>query len=292
VVQHGVRDPTPAYAPKAVQCARCRLVFLWPPLAPEADQRFYAENAQLERTLGLSFDWDDYLRRTRPDSERRARLLAPLLCSSHCLLDVGCGYGFLLSLVKEQVAKAIGLEPGSARRTFGRSELGLDIRKPPPESACIAPASVDVASAFQVLEHIGQPRPFLAGIFEVLRPGGRLIIEVPNYADAYVSLLASYRAHHFQMAHAIYYTPATLRRVLENAGFIIESISGVQRYAFANALHWFWRGQPQRQTPSREAVSLAGVLIDRAYRAFLTGILRSDTLVCLARKPQRQRDTT
>ena len=292
VAQHAVRDATPEYAPEALRCPACGAVFLWPPLDPESRRRFHAGNAQIERTLGRDFDWNDYVQRTRPDTMRRLRLMQPLLHPSDRLLELGCGYGFFLSLIKEGVQEAIGVEPGHARRSFGRDELGLDIREPSPEAAGIRPGSVDVACAFQVLEHIGRPRQFLAEIFDVLKPGGLLVLEVPNYADAYVSLLPSYRAYHFQTAHAIYYTPDSLRYVLESSGLAVSALTGVQRYAIGNAWNWALRGKPQRRAPAREAGRGAAAILDRAYRSILTHMLRCDTLICLATKPQQQRETT
>lgn len=283
--QPSVRDPLPGYAPAAIRCPSCTGVFLWPQMDAETEDRFYADNSQLTRTLGDDFDWDDYARRTEADTARRAQFLAPFLGPTVRLVEAGCGYGFLLSHIRDRVRQAIGIEPGEARRSYGKDKLGLDLRPPPLVAGDVTPGSMDVACAFQVLEHIRQPAPFLAEIFTALKPGGRLIIEVPNFADLYVGLSRPYRAFHFQSAHALYYTPATLKRILAQAGFTVESIEGVQRYAMANAMHWLRHGQPQIKAPARRMSNGALALLDRAYRAALARSLRSDTIIATARKP-------
>ncbi len=290
VIHAAVRDASDAYAPSALKCSACDAVFLWPRMDAAAQQAFYDSNTQLLNAHGDEFDWDDYTRRTRADVMRRVAFLTPHLSSDQRLLEVGCGYGFFLSEIQGQVESAIGIEPGAARQTFAKEELRLDVRPPPLSTAGIPPNSIDVAGAFQVLEHIDRPNPFLTEIRDVLRPGGLLVVEVPNFADLYVRLSAPYRAFHFQSAHLVYFTPTTLRRVLEDNGYAIESLIGVQRYAFGNAWHWLTKGQPQLKRPSRNVESGLARIADRYYRRCLESTLRSDTLICIARNARTATD--
>ena len=291
VVQGGVRDARDDYAPEALQCGDCTAVFLWPRMNGEAQRRFYETNAQIDRTHGQAFDWNDYTRKTRADVMRRVRFLESHLAPTDILLEVGCGYGFFLSEIAEHVGTAIGIEPGPDRRAFATGELGLDVRPPPLRDAGIEPASIDMACAFHVLEHVDRPVTFLSEIRDALRPGGRLVVEVPNVADLYNRLSPAYRAFHFQSAHLIYFDPATLRRVLEDSGFVIESLIGVQRYAFANALHWLTTGRPQLNRPSRLVNSGPAQAFDGLYRRCLELTGRSDTLLCIARNSRSSPET-
>jgi len=290
VIHAAVRDATDDYAPKALKCSTCGIVFLWPRMDAAAQQAFYDSNTQLLNTHGDDFDWDDYTRRTRADVMRRVAFLTPHLSMDHRLLEVGCGYGFFLSEIRGKVATAIGIEPGAARQAFAKDELRLDVRSPPLSTAGIPPASIDVACAFQVLEHIDRPIPFLSEIRDVLRPDGLLIVEVPNFADLYVRLSAPYRAFHFQSAHLVYFAPATLQRVVEASGFTVESLIGAQRYAFGNALHWLTKGRPQLKRPSRNVESGLARAADRLYRRCLESTRRSDTLICIARNARTAAD--
>ena len=283
VIHATVRDASDAYAPSALRCSVCGTVFLWPRLDAAAQRAFYDSNTQLLTTHGDDFDWDDYTRRTRADVVRRVEFLTPHLSPDHRLLEIGCGYGFFLSEIRGMVDTAIGIEPGAARQSFAKDELRLDVRSPPLSTAGIPPASIDIACAFQVLEHIDRPIPFLAEIRHVLRPNALVVVEVPNFDDLYVRLSAPYRAFHFQSAHLVYFTPATLRRAIEASGYAVESLIGVQRYAFANALHWLTKGRPQLKRPARNVNSDFARVADRLYRRCLESTRRSDTLICIAR---------
>lgn len=284
VIHAAVRDARDAYAPRVLRCTACDTVFLWPRMDAAAQQAFYDSNTQLRNTHGDAFDWEDYTRRTRADVMRRVDFLTPHLSADHRLLEVGCGYGFFLSEIRGMVDTAIGIEPGAARQRFARDELRLDVRSPPLSAAGIPQASIDIACAFQVLEHIDRPLPFLAEVRDVLRPDALLMIEVPNFDDLYVRLSSPYRAFHFQSAHLVYFTPATLRRAIEDSGYAVESLIGVQRYAFGNALHWLTKGRPQLKRPSRNVNSGFARVADRLYRRCLESTRRSDTLICIARK--------
>jgi SAM-dependent methyltransferase len=89
-------------------------------------------------------------------------------------LDIGCGRGFdgdvpLQESVAQVAGTFIGIEPdtaivpGSYFHTVHRCFL---------EEAPLAPASVDVAYAIMVLEHLPQPQRFWDKVWQVLRPGG------------------------------------------------------------------------------------------------------------------------
>jgi SAM-dependent methyltransferase len=69
-------------------------------------------------------------------------------------------------------------------------------------------ASVDVVLATETLEHVPEPRVFLAEARRVLRPGGRIVLTVPFAARWH------YIPHDYWR-----YTPSSLRNLLEGAGF-------------------------------------------------------------------------
>lgn len=99
-----------------------------------------------------------------------ARRLSP----QPTLLDIGCGKGFDTDVPLQESLVAVagryigiepdgGVVPGSYIPEVQRCLL---------EEATIAPASVDVAFAVMVLEHVPRPQPFWDKLHEVLKPGG------------------------------------------------------------------------------------------------------------------------
>ena len=98
------------------------------------------------------------------------------------VLEVGCGRGaFLTRLGHEKGCQAKGLELNqrgvAAARAAGLSVAGTDVR----EYAAQHTGEFDAACAFQVLEHVPDVSGFLTALVRLVRPGGRLILAVPNH---------------------------------------------------------------------------------------------------------------
>lgn len=117
------------------------------------------------------------------------------------LLEIGCGYGVGLAvMLKSFDVDAYGIEPNS--EGFGSSfscagELleanGLErarVVDAVGESIPFADGTFDVVYSNNVLEHTSNPALVLEEAFRVLKPGGKLFVEVPNY-------LAYYEGHYF-----------------------------------------------------------------------------------------------
>jgi 2-polyprenyl-3-methyl-5-hydroxy-6-metoxy-1,4-benzoquinol methylase len=96
------------------------------------------------------------------------------------LLDVGCGGGVFLERMRDFGWKVCGLELAAdvARRVEQRTGITIHVGTLPHLN--LAPQSFDAVTMWHVLEHVPNPRQLLASAAELLRPGGLLVIEVPN----------------------------------------------------------------------------------------------------------------
>lgn len=133
---------------------------------------------------------------------------------------------------------------------------------------------------FHVLEHIDDPVTFLDGCRRVLRPGGKLVIEVPSLEDPLLSVYGSvaYEAFFFQAQHPFVYSAGSVRRLLEANGFAVEDLVHHQRYGLENHLTWLARECPGGDTALREMFGSA----DDHYRRCLEAAGRADAVVLLA----------
>lgn len=91
-----------------------------------------------------------------------------------------------------------------------------------------ADASLDVVSAFDVVEHIADEAALLTELRRILRPGGRLLVSVPAYQWAWSS-------HDVAAGHYRRYTRPRLVAALQAAGFDTERVT----YAFAATFPFF-----------------------------------------------------
>ncbi len=168
-------------------------------------------------------------------------------------LDYGCGdgsrygralkeggvdyRGFDISPMALEQAKALGLNVGVL------SAGGI---------TSLADASVDTAICFEVLEHLQEPQKALAEILRCLKPGGQVLISVPNSAlwiARLEFLLTGFwcpggspitaRKEPWRDPHIRFYHPGTLRRLVEHAGFK-ASVELGEGFTFG-AMPFIWR---------------------------------------------------
>jgi SAM-dependent methyltransferase len=96
------------------------------------------------------------------------------------VLDVGCGQGYGLALMRRRGLQAHGLEVAldaltPPRRAGGASWAVYDGQRIP-----LAVHSVGAVTCFQVIEHVTDPASLVQAISRVLRPGGILFMTTPN----------------------------------------------------------------------------------------------------------------
>src|SRR5512138_2446237 len=95
------------------------------------------------------------------------------------LLDIGCGTGEFLNFCKQRGYDCKGIEPNQGAREFASGKYGLAIREKI-EFSETEKSGFDCITLWHVLEHIHDPAETLAQLRAVLKPGGTLIIALPN----------------------------------------------------------------------------------------------------------------
>lgn len=216
---------------------------------------------------------DDVLRR-----HKELLQLAPIW-TIRSILDWGCGAGAMLrNLMKD--FEVSGLEPDNLLR---RELLADGIRVfASQQEALELESKYDCVTLFHVAEHFYNCLDELRLVRELLRPGGLLIIETPNSNDA---LLKIYKNTHFQnftywSHHPMLHSKQSLRAAVENSGFEIISLSGVQRYGFANHLYWLMKGKPGGHEKFQGGLLKS---VSKFYAKILASLGFADTLWLVAK---------
>jgi SAM-dependent methyltransferase len=95
------------------------------------------------------------------------------------ILDIGCGFGQFLRIMKLKGWRVTGVEPAYEPAQQATKE-GLDIRNTLLQDASLQKGSFDVITLWWVLEHVEDPKVLLEQVKGLLRPGGLVVIRVPN----------------------------------------------------------------------------------------------------------------
>ena len=189
---------------RTVMCTGCGLIWTNPRPSIEDMNRYYATEYRLDYSHARSPTRRKLLRGFLGGEERR-RALGALLGPGARVLDVGCGAGEFVCLLRRHGLEASGIEPGEEYADFSRRVLGIPIQTARVDTALIEPGSQDVITLFHVLEHASDPRATLTLTRGWLTAAGRIVVEVPNI-DSDVQA----PRHRFHYAHLYNFNAVTL----------------------------------------------------------------------------------
>jgi SAM-dependent methyltransferase len=263
-------------------CSICDVRYLFPGLSAEQEAKFYASEFEpfMAGRAGSAGGWskvEDHMRANEPTRLRRLQYLQPYLTPGASVLEVGCSSGFMLFPLRDAGHACTGVEPSGAFGGYLRSR-GLEVHGSLEELVRAgADRRFDLITHFFVLEHITTPMPFLQRLLGLLKPGGRIVFEIPNAADPLYSVydIAAFERFYWSIAHPWYFSEPSLRYLLERTGQPFK-ILREQRYDLSNHIVWARDGRPGgmgRFTP------LLGREIEDAYRRGLIDSGHCDTLV-------------
>ncbi len=86
------------------------------------------------------------------------------------------------------------------------------------------PASFDLITLWDVIEHVPNPQAVLQKIRELLAPHGKLLLETQNVASRWARLLGPRWHHYKHHEHLYHFSPATITRLLGDCGFAVQRI--------------------------------------------------------------------
>lgn len=163
--------------------------------------------------------------------------LAPTGPKARRMLDIGAATGAFLRVARDRGWAVQGLELGEESSRIAREKHGLPVERKTLEDARYPDASFDAVHLSHVLEHLLDPPSTLAEIRRILAGGGVLVMEVPaELGDLFarlrkIFLRRSPEPYAVRSSHITFFTPQTLRRLVEQAGFKTVSLKTPRRNA-------------------------------------------------------------
>lgn len=132
------------------------------------------------------------------------------------VLDVGAGPGRLVAALGEAGFDARGIEPSRRSAALAR-QAGVPVERR--ELLEHADSGLDAAVMWHVLEHLDDPPTALVTVRGWLRPGGLLLVGVPNLASMQADVAGEGWLHLDAPRHRVHFTADGLRRLLVRSGF-------------------------------------------------------------------------
>lgn len=129
------------------------------------------------------------------------------------ILDVGCGTGAFLNTMQQAGWQITGLEPDEIARTKAKELYNLDLQSP--EKLFSLPNnSYDAITMWHVLEHVHELHSYINTLRNLLKPGGKLFIAVPNYTSYDAKVYGEFWAAYDVPRHLYHFSPASMRDLL------------------------------------------------------------------------------
>lgn len=165
------------------------------------------------------------------------------------VLDIGCGGGLFLSLLKQEGAHVAGIELSDSRAQYAATKHSLEIHKHPIESDFWQKGYVnyfDAVTLWDVIEHVNYPLQTLQCAAHVLKKGGLLVIDTPARDSFYhqvggityrlsggrfpTFLNAMYSSHLF--GHKQIFSTAEMKDIITSSGLEVVEMQKFHELSF------------------------------------------------------------
>lgn len=210
----------------AVRCASCELVYLNPRPDVSEFETIYPENYHAfdfsEKDFGLV-----YKIRSRLEANRVLSWCENLPDDAK-ILDVGCGDGFHLNLLRKYGKNGWQLEGVDLdeRAAQMAEKSGLKVHTGSVEELNLPENAFDLAFMIQTIEHVEKPDAVLSAVKKLLKPGGKLVIVTDNTDSIDFDLFKKsyWGGYHFPR-HWNLFNRKSLTRLAEKTGFEVADLT-------------------------------------------------------------------
>ena len=254
-----------------VKCQHCGLVYINPRLnGPDVieDYTEVVDELYVQEREGRVLTFRRHLRPLE-------RIVGPP--NGKRLLDVGCHIGVFVDVAQQGGWNAWGVEPSRWAAEQAQAQ-DLQVVNGTLASSGFDDASFDVITMWDVIEHVPDPKGDLQQAYRLLKPGGSVVIHTIDI-DSPLARIMGHRWPWLMEMHLYYFTPRTLRRMLEEIGFEVIHSSPQGRYLRLGYL--ISRLQPY----SRLLYSLLDTIVTRlSLRGIAVPINLGDLFTMYARK--------
>ena len=265
---------------KIIRCLKCNHIQLFPIPTLIDEKKFYDENLQ-DKSINDIGSIKRARRKMMYDNIRRYQFIQKIISKKSRVLENGSGHGFFLEIMKTNGFDIIGYDISKEKRKYSKKITDVPVYDININEKIPADNKFDIVVLFHTLEHITEPITLLKNIKKLLKPKGKILIEVPNSDDFHLKLNKFYKEFYWERAHIHYFNPKILKNVIQKSSFKNIRIVGVQRYGIENFFHWKLKNKPQMENPSY-SLPIELNWVEKNYKNFLVDKLICDTIMVVA----------
>tara|TARA_B110000008_G_scaffold251494_1_gene265460 strand:+ start:1210 stop:2085 length:876 start_codon:yes stop_codon:yes gene_type:complete len=223
-----------------LRCEDCNFVYLSP--IPKQSNDFY-ESHEYRKKWDYEYTPDSI--HAKYDHEQNERIIRIGIenIRGKSVLDLGASAGVFLDAISSSAATTIAIEPALIYKEYLQSQGHTYYSYP--EDACRANEKVDIVTSFDVIEHVEKPKEFLSYAYELLKPGGKLVLSMPNLNDIIKKVEKDkFEQFFYQTAHLNYFSKEAIPELFCDTVFSSIKIDFLHKYSIENMIRWAKYGSP------------------------------------------------
>ena len=209
---------------RVVRCQECGLIYLNP--RPErGEMEAYYPPEYMPYTTAIQDEASPLKRLDRQYGlSKRIDAVHSLFQRPGRVLDVGCATGVFLDGMRAEGWKAYGVDTSPWASQYARERLQLDVLTGEVADASFPDGHFHLVTLWDVLEHVHDPRATLLETARILRPGGLLVMTLPNLDSWEASLFGPNWVGWDVPRHLHLFPKTTLDRLLRETGFQMQQV--------------------------------------------------------------------
>jgi len=205
-----------------VRCDSCGLVRMEPRPSSQELPGYYPDSYWFTPDENASSRMEEaYRRLVLRDHVRFVERVLRRSGGNGVLLDVGCGGGLFLGMLRERAYQVMGMDNSREAARIAWQRQGTPAVCGTLENAPLRAGSFRCITMFHVLEHLPDPRRYLETVRSLLDEDGRLVVQVPNAACWQFRLLGAAWNGIDVPRHLVDFRDSDLERLLSECGFAV-----------------------------------------------------------------------
>jgi ubiquinone/menaquinone biosynthesis C-methylase UbiE len=203
---------------KILFCEGCGLGKTTPFLDESVLRSMYSSTYREEDATRFPTPLEKLIRVVREGRRRRVERFS----AKGRILDVGCGRGDFLLMMRERGWECSGLELDN--RVGSKSKNGVDLKSGSLYDVRFPDSYFEAVTFWHVFEHVKDPEWTLKECARVLKPGGLLVLAVPNMGSLQSRLSGRGWFHLDPPFHLYHYSAENMKKFLEKNGFEVLKV--------------------------------------------------------------------